>query len=213
MKTQMKFQKYMCLVMLIMGALALVYSFAYLSGGMAALGQTKTSISGSGEQFSSPFTAAAGKYDYKLFEEIQPFNNLLMYCGIAMLLTAVLLYVTACNKRRNYYVTNYVAIGVCSVSNIVLSIVLMVMNASWRSKFLKVDFDAWYKYEQSMFGASTDKYIYSESTAWFDLGFALYTLMIIASVLLILNLVWKILLMRGEKQLLNGEKVVEGGAV
>ena len=208
----MKFQKYICLVMLIMGALTLVYAFAYLSGGMAALGQQKSAGDpGSGIQFKSTFVAAAGKYDYKLFEDIQPFNNLLMYCGIVMLLTAVLLYITACNKRRNYYISNYVAIGVCSLANIVLSVVLMALNAGWRSKFLNVDFASWRVYYESLVG-SGDAY-YSESTLWFDLGFVVYSLMIVASVLLILNLVWKILLMKGEKQLLNGEKVVEGGAV
>ena len=212
MKTQMKFQKYICLVMLIMGALGLAYAFFYLSGGMAALGQARDQDISSSEQWVSGFTAAAGKYDYKLFEQIQPFNNTLMYCGIVMILTAVLLYVTACNKRRNYYITNYLAIGACSLSNIVMSIVLMAINASWRSKFLKVDFEAWYAYEQSMFLSNTDKYIYSESTLWFDLGFVIYTLIIIASLALILNLVWKILLMKGEKQLLSGASAVEGGA-
>ena len=215
MKTQMKFQKYMCLVMLIMGALTLLYAFFYLSGGMSALGQAKDKAPlDSGESWVALFPAAEGKYNYKLFESIQPFNDLLMYCGIAMILTAVLLYITACNSRRNYYITNYVATGVCAGGNIVLSLVLMVMNGSWRSKFTKVDFTAWK--EQVAFQKTQGIELeYSESTLWFDLGFVIYTLMIVASVLLILNLVWKILLMKGEKELLNGKTAVEaeGGAV
>ena len=210
MKTQMKFQKYICLVMLIMGALTLVYAFAYLSGGMAQLGQAKRAGDpGSGVQFQSAFQAVEGKNDYTLFEQIQPFNNLLMYCGIAMVLTAVLLYITACNTRRNYYISNYVAIGVCSLANIVLSVVLMAFNAGWKSKFLNVDFASWKAYNDYMVGIGGDSH-YSESTLWFDLGFVVYTLMIVASILLILNLVWKVLLMKGEKQLLSGE--IRGGA-
>ena len=217
MKTQMKFQKYLCLVMLILGALSLAYAFFYLSGSMAELGQNKEPILGSTEQFKSLFEAAEGKYDYKLYELIQPFNNTLMYCGIVMVLLAVVLYVTACNKRRNYYITNYVAIGACAGTNIVMSIVLMALNASWRSKFLNVDFDAWYAVNKDYLSpgmeALRDSYHYSESTLWFDLGFVVYALIIVASVLLVLNLVWKILLMRGEKKLLNGgSKAVEGGA-
>ena len=215
MKTQMKFQKYMCLVMLIMGALTLLYAFFYLSGGMSALGQAKDKAPlDSGESWVALFPAAEGKYNYKLFEEIQPFNNLLMYCGIAMILTAVLLYITACNSRRNYYITNYVATGVCAGGNIVLSLVLMVMNGSWRSKFTKVDFTAWQN-EVAFQKTQGIELEYSESTLWFDLGFVIYTLMIVASILLILNLVWKILLMKGEKELLNGKTAVEaeGGAV
>lgn len=216
MKTQMKFQKIICLAMIIVSALCLAYAFFYLSGSMAELGQNRKSDSSSAEQFVSSFIAAEGKYDYKLFEQIQPFNNVLMYCGIVMVLTAVLLYITACNKRRNYYITNYIATGVCAGSNIVMSIVLMAINASWKSKFLNVDFDAWYAinkiYLMPGMESFRESYHYSESTLWFDLGFVVYSLMIVASLILILNLVWKILLMRGEKKLLSGTATVEGGA-
>ncbi len=213
MKTQMKFQKYLCLVMLILGALSLAYAFFYLSGSMAELGQNRRIEQGSEEQFVSTFTAVDGKYDYKLYELIQPFNNTLMYCGIVMVLLAVVLYVTACNKRRNYYISNYVAIGACAGTNIVMSIVLMALNASWKSKFLNVDFDAWYASQQFYIEHMPESAHYSESTLWFDLGFVVYALILAASLILVFNLVWKILLMRGEKKLLNGgSKAVEGGA-
>ena len=213
MKTQMKFQKYLCLVMLILGALSLAYAFFYLSGSMAELGQNRRIEQGSEEQFVSTFTAVDGKYDYKLYELIQPFNNTLMYCGIVMVLLAVVLYVTACNKRRNYYISNYVAIGACAGTNIVMSIVLMALNASWKSKFLNVDFDAWYASQQFYIENMPESAHYSESTLWFDLGFVVYALILAASLILVFNLVWKILLMRGEKKLLNGgSKAVEGGA-
>lgn len=211
MKTQMKFQKYICLVMLVVGALGLLYAFFYLSGSMAELGQCRGDRIEGG--FSSPFDAAEGKYDYTLFEKIQPFNDALMYCGIVMVLTAVLLYITSCNKRRNYYITNYAAVGICAGGNIVMSIVLMAMNASWRSKFLNVDFDAWQAYNQKYIDLDMPESVhYSESTLWFDLGFVVYALIIVASLVLILNLVWKILLMQGEKKLLSGASTVEGGA-
>ena len=197
--------------MLVVGALSLVYAFAYLSGGMAALGQARDNAAhDSGERFKSAFDAAPGLYDYKLFEQIQPFNNVLMYCGIAMVLLAVLLYITSCNKRRNYYITNYIATGVCATGNIVISIVLMAMNASWKAKFLKVDFGAWQEY-CDMMTIFKVKVAYSESTLWFDLGFVVYSLVIVASLVLVLNLVWKILLMKGEKKLLSGATAVEGG--
>lgn len=213
MKTQMKFQKYICLIMLILSALSLVYAFFYLSGSMAELGQNRKSDPSSAEQFVPTFEPAEGKYGYRLFEDIQPFNNTLMYCGIVMVFLAVFLYITACNKRRKYYITNYIAIGACAGTNIVMSIVLMAINASWRSKFLNVDFDAWYKVNEIYIQNMPESAHYSESTLWFDLGFVVYALIIVASIVLILNLVWKILLMRGEKKLLDGTNtVVEGGA-
>lgn len=197
--------------MLIVGAIAVLYSFCYCTGALAELGQAINITSGE-----SYFQAAEGKNDALLFKDIQGFNNILMICGIVMVLLAVILYITACNKRRNYYISNYVATGVCAGGNIIISIVLMVMNAMWRGKFLNVDFDSWMKYYKNMqaiFGEDAFPMHYSESTLWFDIGFAVYILVILASIALILNLVWKIKLMQGEKQLLNGKATVTGGAV
>jgi glycopeptide antibiotics resistance protein len=90
----------------------------------------------------------------------------------------------------------------------------MIMNGIWKAKFLQIDFESWYNYNDETF-IQIEAYSsvhYSESTLWFDIGFVVYTLIIVASILLILNMVWKIMLMKGEKRLLNGE-AVKGGAV
>ena len=223
MKTQMRFQKYLCLAMLILGALAIAYSFCYATGGLAELGQLIDSNSGK-----SQFTARQGKYDATLFVDIQGFNNALMYCGIIIILLAVGLYITACNRRRNYYISNYVATGVCAGGSIVISVIMMALNGVWMGRFKNVDFASWKSYNESNILMWQDIYKndpesltpellapythYSESVAWFALGFVVYTLVIVASALLILNLVWKIKLMQGEKKLLNGSQTVEGGA-
>ena len=207
MKAQMKFQKIMCLVMIIVGALGLLYAFFYMSGSMSELGYN---IDQFGTNRTSNFFAANGKNDALLYDKMQPFNTIMMYCGIVMVLLAVVLYITACNKRRNYYVSNYVATGLCAGGNIVISVILLAMNIKWRSEFLNVDFESW-KY--LLDHDSKIAYHYSESTAWFDVGFAVYAIIIIASVLLILNLVWKILLMKGEKELLSKSSVAGGETV
>ena len=202
MKTQMKFQKYLCLVMLIVGALSLAYAFCYASGGLSALGQ----------QLDNEWTAAEGKEDATLFLEIQGFNDALMYCGIVMILLAVTLYITSCHKRRNYYISNYVATGVCAGGNIVISVILMALNGMWMGRFQNVDFEAWQEFNEFMSKYEGETTQFSDSTLWFVIGFVVYSVVIIASVLLILNLVWKIKLMQGEKKLLNGSQTVEGGA-
>ena len=206
MKAQMKFQKWMCLVMIIVGALGLLYSFCYLSGAMAQLGHSQNLLTVNKKHVSA-FTPGKDMYGALLYDDIQGFNTLLMYLGIVMVLLAVLLYITACHKRRNYYVTNYVAIGVCAGGNIVMSLVAMIMNALWRAKFLQVDFKAW---KQIYIDNPSFTEHYSDSTLWFDLGFVVYAIIIVASVLLILNLVWKVLLMKGEKKLLSNENLAGG---
>ena len=214
MKTQMRFQKYICLVMLLIGALALLYAFFYASGALSELGYAYSNEFTAENLLNEyDYTLGEGKYDASLYADIQGFNTALMICGIVMILLAVLLYVTACNKRRNYYITNYIATGACAGGNIVISLVLMILNGIWRSRFLNIDFEAWQYFNEqgNKYGASDAFSHYSESTAWFDIGFVVYILVILASVLLILNLVWKIKLMQGEKNLLNGAGTVEGG--
>ena len=141
MKAQMKFQKYICIALIIVGALALFYAFSYCTGSMSELGQTINETTGK-----SYFIARPGKNDALLFKEIQSFNTMLMYFGIIMILLSVLLFITSCHRRRNYYISNYVATGVCAGGNIVLSIVAMIMNGIWKGEFLNVDFERWLEY-------------------------------------------------------------------
>lgn len=189
--------------MLILGALATLLSFVWATGAWASLGEW---IDPTTKQ--SGFIAASGKYDATLYTDMQGFNTAMMYCGIAMILLAVLLYITACNKRRNYYISNYVATGVCAGGNIIMSLVLMIMNGVWLGKFQNLDFKAW-KEMNDLFVASKADNNYNDSIAWFIIAFVVYIIIIAASVMLILNLVWKIKLMKGEKRLLNGETVTK----
>ena len=155
---------------------------------------------------------AEGMNDALLYDDIQGFNTMLMWFGVIMVLLAVTLYITSCNKRRNYYISNVVSIGICAGGCFVLSLVAMIMNAGWRAEFLNIDFEAWLDYSTSRFELFGMEMHYSDSTLWFDLGFVVYILMMIASVMLVLNLVWKIKLMQGEKKLLNGSAQVGGVA-
>lgn len=187
--------------MLILGAVSAVYSFAYVTGSVQNLGEFLN-------RNVSPYTPLFKGAE--LYLNIQSFNNFLFYGSIGMILAAVLLYITACNKRRNYYITNYIATGICAGVDIVLSIVFMAMNASYKSQFLNnTDFTAWKALDESTRIANGMESAYSESTVMFDLGFVLYSIIIVAAIALVLNLVWKILCMKSEKQLLSGEQLGE----
>lgn len=201
--------------MIIVGALATLYSFLYCSGSLTALGKHAVLQAGNFVGDFDKYIMDETKYGALLFMDIQSFNNVLMYCGIVMIVLAVFLYITACNKRRNYYVTNYIAIGACAGGNVVMSLILMIMNASWKAKFLNVDFDAWEKFwvEEEVTAGKELVHDVSNSTLWFDVGFAVYAIVIVASLLLIFNLIWKILLMKGEKKLLAGNQLAGGETV
>ncbi len=197
----MKFQKRLCLILLILGALSVVYALAYTTGALAGFGTTLLSSTSRG-YYADPSFADGGN----LFLEVQSFNNLLFYLGIVMLLAAVVLYITACNKRRNYYVSNYVASIAVAAVFIIISLVLMIMNGVYFGKTLAIlnDTTAMSNYYEiandvSSLGAVT----YSENITMFILGFVLYIVNIVAAIALILNLVWKNKLMKGEKALLG----------
>ncbi|MGN0804752.1 MAG: hypothetical protein ACI4MS_05160 [Candidatus Coproplasma sp.] len=205
MKTQIKFQKIICLVMIIMGALSAVYSLIYLTGSVSYMGiffdMTKSPI--------KPLFDGA-----ELYVDIQPFNTTMFYLSIGMILSAVLLYITATNKRRKYYVTNYVATGVCAGYNIVTSIIIMVKNAYYRSVFVnETDFAAWKVLNETDRLANNMRSAYSESTIMFDLCYVVFALVIVASIILVLNLVWKALCNKEEKKLLAGANLEGGSAL
>lgn len=183
----------------------MLYAFLYSSGSLEILATALNS------DHLSDFTAAEGKNDATLVYAVKGFNDMLMYFGIIIILLGVVLIITASNRRRNYYVTNYAAIGLCAGGDIVLSFIAIIMNAHWEQEFRNVDFAAWEAYVNDPILSLSGDYKMSTSTLWFDLGYVVYALVILASVALILNLVWKILLMKGEKKLLNGEQAIKAG--
>ena len=207
MKTQMKFQKIMCLLMIILGALSAVYCFIYCSAGLGAIGGTLN-------QDGSTYEGVIGGQpvampEATIYQDVQPFNDLLLILSIVIILCGVLLYITATNKIRNYYISNYVAIGIVSIANIAISIYILIQNTVFYTRFLDIIADP--TYYDRLFAIIGKKNIVCTAATWnFELGYVLYPIIILASLALIANLVWKVMLMRGEKKLLENSAVKEG---
>jgi len=64
----------------------------------------------------------------------------------------------------------------------------------------QIDFEALRKH------ADMWKTAYVDSTFWFDAHYAVYAILLVVTVLLLLNLVWKIRLMKAEKRLIEAGK-------
>lgn len=199
----MKFQRIMCIIMIVVGALSALYCFMYCTGALANIGVTVEKSLGA-PKYKEGFEGPG-----QLYIDVQPFNQMLLILSIVMIVVAALLYITATNKRRNYYIDNYVATGVVCATDISISIYLMVQNAGFLSRFnaLMSDPAVLARYEELAEADLTMDMITSNWT--FVLGFVIYSIVILACVALILNLVWKVMLMRGEKKLLNGNTVNE----
>lgn len=193
----MKFQKILALVSLITAALAVVLSLCFCSGVLNGI-----------INYSSDY---AGYDEYgvdNLYNFSQGINTGILIMAIVFLLGTVLLYVMGCNKRRNYYATNYVAIGVYAAIAFAFVIFMIIVCAMCFVYMGQIDFAAWKEYESEMemgIGGelvySHNRY-YSRNCATMVLGILLSVVVIAEIVVWILNLIWKIKLMKGEKALL-----------
>lgn len=196
MKTQMRFQKILMIVTLIIGALGVVFALAFCSGGFNQLCLLD------GEDID-------GLEDF--IKTVQSANDTLFILGVVYVVVCVLPLIAACQKRRNYYITNYIAIGIVVVFQIVFSVVVLITVLNVLQSFNAVDLaecqSTWEFLDNSVeFGKFN-------SDPWTPkVGYALVAISLVDAVLLVLNAVWKFLLMRGEKKLLQGkpEEPVEG---
>ena len=70
----------------------------------------------------------------------------------------------------------------------------------YKAQFLQIDFEALAKH------AKRWKTLYTESTFWFDVHYAVFGVVLAVTVLLIANAVWKTILMKQEKALIEAGK-------
>lgn len=191
MKTQMRFQKILMLVSLIVAALSLVYALSFCGGTVYQYGTLYLPNSGT--------EAVEGAED--LFFASQDYNDTLIALSIIFIVIVVLNYITASQKRRKYYITNYVSIILTAVYAVVFAILLLVFVSDTYSLFTAIDKEAAEEAYLLLYGD------FKYSIANFILGYLMAALILVTAAVLILNLVWKIKLMQGEKKLLEGSVV------
>lgn len=229
MKIQIKFQKILFIVSLVLAAIALVYGFAYCTGSLSYAFAARSGQFTSSRLKKDPINADAlykfvmgkGDYDGEAWPDAGTgFNSLLVILCVVLVVIAALQFLFASNSRRNYYITNYISIGVFAVFAIVVAVIAFWGISQTEALFNDLD---WVRYKevydtiqaeiQAGGGAGSGWDKYSDSHAIFALGYALFAIVMVDSILLVLNTVWKVLLMRGEKALLlknsNSETIEE----
>lgn len=117
--------------------------------------------------------------------------------SIVQLLLGALLFITNTHSRRKYYIGNYVATGLFVAGGVYNAVFAHQYIEIFKAQFLQVDFAA-LKEHAEMWGT-----LYTESTFWFDLHYAVFGLVLIVCALLTANAVWKARLMKTEQHLLN----------
>lgn len=189
-KKQMTLQRITSFILLAAAVLVFVYSL----GIMTNLHDTLALVSTYAESSRNYVKGAT------IFLEMQPFNRELTTAGIILILSAVALFVFRSNDRRRYYIANYITIGINAVANVAVSIWALISVFAYKAQYLQIDFEK--------LKTVAEKYdvLYNKSTFWFDASIAVFGFVFLATALSIANLVFKVILMRAEKKLIEEGK-------
>ena len=183
-KKQMTLQRIVCYALLISAAIVFIYSLGLV-----------TDLYESLQPYSDP-TKRKYVEGADIYTLIQPFNKQLTGAGIALILSAVSLFVFNTHKRRKYYVGNYVTVALNAVMNVGVSVWALINVMSFRAQYLLIDF--------VKLAEQAEKYDtkYIESTLWFDISIPVFAILLVVTLVSIANLVLKIMLMKGERELI-----------
>ena len=191
-KKQIKCQKILCIAAIIACALTFLYALGFMTDLYDALYSTMRN------PYDLTETDVPGSILYYM---MQDFNKALLKYSIALILLACLLFLTQTHVRRKYYIGNYVSVGLYSVATVAYTVWAHAYIEGYKAAFLtQVDFTALEKH------AKMWKTAYIDSTFWFDAHYAVYAILLVVTVLLLLNLIWKIRLMKAEQRLITAGK-------
>ncbi len=194
-KKQMTAQKFLCLAAIIVSAIFFLYSLGIMTDLYDSLYDTmrnpndiyQTDVSGS-----------------SIYYAMQAFNRQLLILSIGQILLGALLFITNTHSRRKYYIGNYAATGLFTAFAVYNTVYAHVNIEEAKRQFLQVDFAA-LKEHAEMWGT-----LYTESTFWFDLHYAVFGLLLAVCALLVANAVWKVRLMKDEAALVQEGRRVGG---
>ncbi len=196
-KSQIKAQKILCLVALIVAVVLFLYALGIMTDLYDALYSTLsirlTENKDTGEAgYVAKEKSVPGAMVYF---NMQEFDRVFVVYSIVYIVIACFLFITNTSTRRRYYVSNYVAVGLFTAASVYIPIFANPYIELFKAQFLKVDFAALKEYSET-FNSK-----YTESTFWFDAQYIVFGLMILSALLLVACTVWKAMLMKEERAL------------
>ena len=189
-KKQMLLQKILCILTVVVGGIAFLYSL----GVMTDLYDTLFTTMPYADHTKSD---AAGSI---IYYDMQGFNKTLVKASILSIVCSLVLFITCTHTRRRYYISNYFAVVLNVLYGICFTVWAHIRLEGFKAQFLKIDFAALKAYSE-MWNTR-----YTESTFWFDIHYLVFGLVLALAVLHIFNCVWKRRLMKAEKELIDAGK-------
>lgn len=188
-KKQLRFQKIVCLLAIIAAAVMFVYALGMITDIHDSL---KSTMRNPNDRYDTKVPGSIIYYD------MQAFNNQFVNMSLVLILLSCLLFLTNTQVRRRYYIGNYVAVGIYSVAAVALSVWSHIQIEAFKVQYLTtVDFEALKAYSEMW------KTYYTDSTFLLDLHYYVCGFAILVAALLVANAVWKVVMMRSEKALLE----------
>lgn len=142
------------------------------------------------------------KYFSSFTSSIQSFNHMIFTLGLVGLLVSLILFIYRTQRRKRFYVTNFVAGGIVVTTNIVISVLLLINLANWEGVVANQNYEILNAY-QSNLKLITDHIepFYSMDTFnWvFTLGKVISILIIVVSAATIALFVTKFIYQRKHK--------------
>ena len=186
-KKQVALQKILCIGTLIVCALIFLYSLGIMTDLYDALYNTirnpdkpeKTTVTGSW-----------------IYYDMQGFNRDFLHASIGMILLCLTLFFTNTHTRRKYYLGNYVSVALVAAGGCAFTVWAHNQIEHFKAQFLQINF------EELAAHAAKKKSLYTESTFWFDIHYLAFGLLVLCVALLILNVIWKRMLMKEEQALI-----------
>lgn len=194
-KKQMIFQKIVCMMALIMAALVFVSSLGLSTDLYDALSKTILY-----PDYDLDYTSVTGS---RVYYDMFGFNSDFTKVSIVLIIITLALFFTNTHSRRKYYIGNYIATGLVVCAQIAMAIWCLPQIANYKSQFQNnVNFE-----ELEAFAKDWGTlYIGPNDTFFFDICYLVFGLLLVASCLLIVNLVLKITVMKAEQEALGSGK-------
>lgn len=131
----------------------------------------------------------------------QDIMNAFVYICIVYFVVIAFIYITCTNSRRNYYISNYVVTAAVVLYALLEALYCLVSMIILMGLFNGLDWSAIEAYQVA--NTSTGAPVVSTSNLMFILGIVVSVIVLVTALAWIYNLIWKIKLMKGEKQLLS----------
>lgn len=196
-KKQMILQRVTCLFVILAAVLAFIYSLGFMTDIYDALNLPSEELKENRTKF------VRGSIMYR--GDIQDFNKNLTTAAIILILSAASLFLFQTHSRRKYYIANYIAVGVNAVLNILVCCWALPEVFKYKKQFVEtIDFEKLKQLSESL--PDGVRYVGPEDTFWFDISRVVFGVLVVATVVSIINLVWKTILMVSERKLIKASE-------